>query len=245
MDHGITSGPIQGLEEPDRIIEKIKGYVDAIILHKGIAKHSRLIAGFEGGLIIHLSGSTSLGDPNDKRLVSSVEGAIRLGGDAVSVHVNVGSPTEGRQLEILGRVSEVCDSWGIPLLAMMYPRGEGINERDIRNVKHAVRVGYELGADIIKTNFTGSIDSFIEVTENCPVPIVVAGGSKISDKELLAEVKSAILAGASGAAIGRNVFQHSRPDLIVKSLNKIIHEDFEVESAEEILYEGDVVVNRK
>jgi DhnA family fructose-bisphosphate aldolase class Ia len=128
---------------------------------------------------------------------------------------------------------------------MMYPRGEGINERDIRNVKHAVRVGYELGADIIKTNFTGSIDSFIEVTENCPVPIVVAGGSKISDKELLAEVKSAILAGASGAAIGRNVFQHSRPDLIVKSLNKIIHEDFEVESAEEILYEGDVVVNRK
>jgi predicted phospho-2-dehydro-3-deoxyheptonate aldolase len=243
MDHGITS-PISGIENPDRVIERIRNHVNAIILHKGTIKHSRLVDSFDGGLIAHLSASTTLGNAEDKRVVSSVENAIKLGADAVSLHINVGSSTEGEQLEVLGRISEICDSWEMPLLAMMYPRGKGIDERNPVNVKHAVRIGYEMGADIIKTNYTGSVDTFIEVVEVSSVPVIIAGGSKTSDITLLREVKEAIIAGAAGAAVGRNVFQHSRPDLVVKSLAKIIHEDFEVEEAGEILYERDMVANR-
>jgi len=244
MDHGITS-PVRGLERIDRVLELIDGEVDAVVLHKGVVKNSTYIAEANMGLIIHLSASTSLRNPNDKRIVTSVEKAIEPGADAVSIHVNVGSETEGRQLSEAGIIAELCDSYGIPMLAMMYPRGDGINEKDVNAVKHAVRIGYELGADIIKTNYTGSVESFAEVVEISEVPVVVAGGSKKGDVDLLVEVRDAMLAGAAGAAIGRNVFQHSNPRSIAKALRRVIHDDIGVELAREVLYEGDMAAEHR
>jgi predicted phospho-2-dehydro-3-deoxyheptonate aldolase len=246
MDHGITSGPISGIENIDRVIREIMVYVDAVILHKGVAKNSILMQDANIGLIIHLSASSALSsDVNDKRIVTSVENAIKLGGDAVSVHVNVGSRTEARQLTELGHIAEICDEWGIPLLAMMYPRGDKIDERDAEMVRHAVRIGYELGADIIKTNYTGSVDSFIDVVESSPVPVVVAGGSKSDDLKLLQEVKDAILAGAAGAAVGRNIFQHKNPGKMAQALRKIIHGDIRLEDIRGLFYEGNMVAERR
>ena len=234
MDHGITKPP-RGLENIDRILKSIDGIADAVVLHKGIAKHSCYLPNAELGLIVHLSASTSLSkDPNDKKIVTSVENAISLGADAVSVHVNIGSESEAEQIVEMGKIVETCDSYGMPLLAMMYARGKGV-EKNVETIKHAVRVGFELGADIIKTSYTGSMESFMEVVKIAQVPIVVAGGSKTDDIKLLEDVKNAMLAGAAGVAIGRNVFQHENPRLIVKALRMIIHEDAEVCEAKEIL----------
>lgn len=225
MDHGVSK-PIEGLTEIERILREIDGLADAVVLHKGIVKNVQYVDEMNMGLIVHLSASTCLREPNEKVLVTSVEKAIKLGADMVSIHINIGSKTERSQLKDLGTISEVCDDWGMPLLAMVYARGEGIYERDPELVKHCVRVAYELGADIVKTNYT---NNFAEIVEYAEIPVVIAGGSKKNELELLKEVAKAIESGASGVAIGRNVFQHRNPKAIVKALKKIVHENAKLE----------------
>jgi len=229
MDHGITLGPIRGLENMTRTVDAVvNGGATAIVLHKGIVSSGHRRSGKDVGLIVHLSASTSLGpDPNAKVEVTEVEEALRLGADAVSVHVNLGAPTEMEMLRELGQVAKKCSDWGMPLLAMMYTRGEKVkNPFDVKYVKHAARVGAELGADIVKVVYTGSIKTFKEVVDGCPVPVVIAGGEKMeSDKELLEIVADALKAGASGVSIGRNVFQHKRPMRMVAAIGAIVHEN--------------------
>jgi len=133
----------------------------------------------------------------------------------------------------LGYVSEQCMNWQMPLVAMMYTRGAKIkNEYDVANVKHAARVGAELGADIVKVVYTGSVDSFREVVQGCPVPVVIAGGAKMnSDKDIFKMVEDALKAGAAGVSIGRNAFQHKKPDKMVAALCKMVHKGASVEDA--------------
>ena len=236
MDHGVTIGPIQGITNMQEITDKlVKGKADAILVHKGIAK--RIDVG-NAGLIVMLSGMSNLSpNVNGKVQVCSVEEAIRIGADAVSVHVNVGAQDEDKMLENLGKVSDECDIFGIPLLAMMYPRGPKIqNEHAPEVVAHAARIGAELGADIIKANYTGSIESFRTVTESCPVPVVIAGGPKCKTlQEILQTTSDAMKAGAAGLSIGRNVFQCDNPTAIVKALSSIVHDKASVEQAIKIL----------
>jgi len=119
----------------------------------------------------------------------------------------------------------------------MYPRGPKIkSEHDVEYVKHAARLGAELGADIVKTNYTGSPETFMKVVEGCPVPVVVAGGPKTkSVEEFLRMVYDAMHAGAAGVSIGRNVFQHEKPAAMVKALRGIVHEGLSVKEALQIL----------
>jgi predicted phospho-2-dehydro-3-deoxyheptonate aldolase len=235
MDHGLTMGPIAGLEDMSAIINKIAdGGANAVILHKGIVRAGHRGYGKDIGLIIHLSGSTAIGpDPQSKVPVASLEEAIKLGADAVSVHVNVGAVNEHDQLRSLGAVSEACAEWGIPLFAMMYPRGPKVkNEYDPTLVAHAARVGAELGADIVKTVYTGDINSFKKVVRGCPVPVVIAGGPKMAnDRDVLQMAFEAMKAGAIGVSIGRNIFQHRNPINMTKALAKIVHENASVERA--------------
>ncbi|KXA97771.1 fructose-bisphosphate aldolase [candidate division MSBL1 archaeon SCGC-AAA259I09] len=239
MDHGISSGPIEGLRDMKGAVNKVaEGGANAVLLHKGLVGAGHRGYGKDIGLIIHLSASTALGpDPNNKVTVTSVEEAISLSADAVSVHVNIGAENEEQQLRELGRIAETCESWGMPLIAMMYPRGEKIeNEYDSEVVAHAARVGAELGADIIKTNFTETVSSFRKVTKGCPVPVVIAGGPKTeTDREILEMASNSIRAGGAGVSIGRNVFQHKNPSKMVKALHNIVHQGATPEEAEEML----------
>ena len=238
MDHGVTIGPVQGIINMQTITNQlIKGKADAILVHKGIA---RCIDVDGAGLIVMLSGASNLSpNPNTKVQVCSVQEAVRLGADAVSVHVNVGAQDEDKMLQNLGKVAEECEAFGMPLLAMMYPRGPKIqNEHDVSVVAHAARIGAELGADIIKTNYTGSIETFKTVTESCPVPVVIAGGPKCKSlQEVLQTTFDALQAGAAGLSIGRNVFQCDSPTQIAKALSAIVHEGASVEQAQKILGE--------
>ncbi|MCD6455658.1 MAG: 2-amino-3,7-dideoxy-D-threo-hept-6-ulosonate synthase [Methanophagales archaeon] len=239
MDHGVTSGPIRGLVDMRRAVNAVaEGGANAVLVHKGI-----VIAGHRGygkdiGLIIHLSASTSLGpDPLNKVTVATVEEAMRLGADAVSMHVNVGAEKEADMLVELGETAMVCEEWGIPFLAMMYPRGEKVkNEHDVEVVKHVARIGAELGADIIKTNYTGDPETFKEVVQGCPVPVIIAGGPKANtDAEVLKMVEDAVSAGAAGVSIGRNVFQHDNPANMTIAISKVVHEGVSAEEAMEIV----------
>ena len=235
MDHGVSNGPMKGIIDIDKTVESIsQGGADAILMHKGIVEQGHRGYGKDIGLIVHLSASTSLApNPNNKVIVTTVEKAIQLGADAVSVHVNLGSETESEMLQELGEISETCSYWGIPLLAMMYPRGQKVeNEHDVELVKHAARVGSELGVDIVKTNYTGDPDSFKEVVEGALVPVVIAGGPKVdTDEELLQMVKDSIEVGGAGVAFGRNLFQAENPGKITKAISEVVHNDLEVNEA--------------
>jgi len=239
MDHGVTVGPIAGLEDMRATVSKVvSGGANAILMHKGMVLAGHRGAGRDVGLIIHLSGGTSISpDPNAKELVCSVEEAIKLGADAVSIHINLGAETDKEMLAQLGFVSEQCMEWQMPLVAMMYTRGPKIkNEYDVKNVKLAARVGAELGADIVKVPYTGSVKSFTEVVNGCPVPVVIAGGPKMeSDRDIFEMVDGALKAGARGLSIGRNAFQHKNPEKMVAALCKMVHEGAGVEKAVKML----------
>jgi fructose-bisphosphate aldolase/2-amino-3,7-dideoxy-D-threo-hept-6-ulosonate synthase len=232
MDHGVSIGPVKGIENMQDIVNRLlKGGADAVVLHKGIAKHVNVDG---AGLVVHLSAISNL-TPNcqNKVQVCTVQEAVRLGADAVSVHVNIGAQDECAMLTTLGRVADECDQYGMPLLAMMYPRGPKIqNEHDATAVAHAARIGAELGADIIKTNYTGSIETFRRVVESCPVPVIIAGGPKAeTTQQILEMVHDSMKAGCAGLSIGRNVFQHENPTSMVKALVAIVHDNASVEQA--------------
>lgn len=125
----------------------------------------------------------------------------------------------------------------MPLLAMIYTRGPKVkNEYDVRYVRHAARVGAEMGADIVKVPYTGSPETFREVTDGCASPVVIAGGEKMeSDEEVLRMVRDAVAAGGAGASIGRNVFQHKFPAAMVKAIVAIVHGGASVPEAMGIL----------
>ena len=233
MDHGISSGPIKGLDEIHQTINKIDaGGVTAILIQKGIIK--TLSKPPNAGLIMHLSASTELGpSPNRKIMIGSVDEAIRLGADAVSVHINIGCKDEAEMLQTLGIVSDECDLWGMPLIAMMYPRGENIkNPQNPETVAHVARIGAEAGADIVKTIYTGTSDSFKEVVKGSPVPIVIAGGPKVNtDRGILEMAEGAMRAKASGVTFGRNVFQHKDPQGISTALRLVVLEGKTVDEA--------------
>jgi len=235
MDHGTTMGPIPGLEDMKKTIQKmVDGGATAILMHKGIVGAGHRGGGKDVGLIIHLSASTSMSpDPNAKVLVCSVEEAIKLGADAVSIHINLGAETDADMLWDFGEVGRHCQEWGMPLLAMMYTRGEKIeNQYDVKYVKHAARVGAELGADIVKCNYTGDPESFSQVVNGCPVPVVIAGGEKMeTDREILEMVAGSLEAGGKGASIGRNAFQHDHPEGIVRAIGRIVHKKASVDEA--------------
>ncbi len=239
MDHGVTIGPVKGLVNMQSIVDKLLlGGVDAVVVNRGIAKS---VDTGNAGLIVHLSGITvHCPDPNNKVQICSVDDAVRLGADAVSVHINVGAKKEAQMLSMLGKVACECDDYGMPLLTMMYPRGPNIRDSHaVDVVAHAARLGAELGADIIKTNYTGDVESFKDVVSGCHVPVIIAGGPKVeTTMDVLQMVKDSITAGGAGLSIGRNVFQHEEPTKIVKALSAIVHKAASVNEALTILGES-------
>jgi len=233
MDHGVTLGPMAGLIDMRKTINDVAmGGANAIVIHKGLVETGHRGSGKDVGLIIHLSASTCMApDPNCKVLVCTVEEAIKLGADGISVHVNLGAEDEKSMLQDFGRIAKEAMEWGMPLLAMIYMRGPKVkNEFDVNLVKHAARVGAELGADIVKVSYTGSPESFREVVEGCFVPVVIAGGEKMeTDQDILEMVKESVMAGGAGVSIGRNTFQHREPGKIIRVISKMVHNGFTVE----------------
>ncbi len=233
LDHGVTIGAEEGIENIKDVADDIADCVDALLMHKGLVRYSGLCEEHsDTALIVHLSASSILTpNVNTKRIVGSVEEAIRLGADGISIHVNIGDENEGQMLYDAGMMAEECNKWGLPLLMMLYGRGPKIiNGFDPKVVGHCARIGAELGADIVKVCYTGDIESFSRVVNACPVPVVIAGGDLINDsKDLLRMVYNSLKAGGSGLSIGRNVFQHPDRRLLCKALRDIVHHNKELD----------------
>jgi fructose-bisphosphate aldolase/2-amino-3,7-dideoxy-D-threo-hept-6-ulosonate synthase len=240
LDHGVTLGPIDGIYNIRETVKELsRTEINAIILHKGNIINCRdiLMNNRDLSVALHLSASIGFSPNNEKKvLISRVEEGARLGVDAVSIHVNIGNDYDHQMLTDFGRVADECQQWGIPLLAMMYPRGKGINEKDPVYNMVAARVAMEIGADIVKVNYTGDKKSFEKVVNGVNIPVVIAGGEFKNDEgKLLKDIKDALDVGAKGIAIGRNIFQ--RPDMAdyITAIDAIVNNDAEVNDALQVL----------
>jgi len=232
MDHGVTMGPVKGLVDIEGTIDAITDAgADAVLTQRGVAP--RVHDHKNGsGYIVHLNGSTNIGpDEDDKRRTGTVEAALRAGADAVSFHINVGSEYEPEQMTQLADVTQRAEELGVPTLAMAYARGPGIDEDDPEALGHAVRLAEELGADVVKTGYSGDGDSFEPVCAGTRLPVVIAGGSRGTDRQTVRMVRGAMDGGAAGVSMGRSIFQHDDPGAITRAISAIIHKDASVDEA--------------
>lgn len=221
LDFGGFMGPVQGIDDPPRVVaEVVAGGADAILVNPGMARSEW--AGYAGraGLIVRITGGSTKFSPNPAfhTLVCSVEEACALGADAVCVMVLVGSEQEQDMFEIMGSAISDAHSLGIPVLAEVIPADPAHNY-DPEWIAVCARVGYELGADVIKTYFTE--DGFAGIVRACRAPIIIAGGPKVADPNTV--VRQAMQCGAAGIAFGRNVFQSADPRAKVRELHAIVH----------------------
>lgn len=249
IDHGTAMYP-EGIENPVDILKKmVKGKPDAILLNLGVIRFGyNLLQGKEKpGIILRLDWTSTwrkvIPVKNENlRHIFSVEDAVRFGADAVLAYLfygpGVSAELEATCTENLGKVVKDCERFGMPLIAEAH-LSPLASKKDRINPKHltlVTRTAAELGADLIKTEYTGDIDSFKEVVRNCPIPITVLGGSKMAnDKEVLETVKGAIEAGASGVTMGRNIWQHRNPEAIIKAIKKIIHHNISIKEALQLI----------
>ncbi|GAA0535100.1 2-amino-3,7-dideoxy-D-threo-hept-6-ulosonate synthase [Halorubrum ejinorense] len=232
MDHGITMGAVQGLVDIESTIDGVtSGGADAVLTQRGIAERVHANKN-DAGYIVHLNGSTTIGpDESDKRVTGTAEDAVRAGADAVSFHINVGSEHEPKQIEDLAELTADAERLGLPVLAMAYARGPGVDGSDPEALGHAVRLAEELGADVVKTGYSGDGDSFERVTESTRLPVVIAGGSKGTDRETVEMVRGAMDGDAAGVSMGRSIFQHEDPEGIARAVSAVVHDDASVEEA--------------
>lgn len=226
LDHSVSDGPIVSAARFNRLVYDVcTAGTDGVVVHKGRARTIAPESLAGRALVIQLSASTSHApDSTAKTLVGDVEEAVRLGADAVSVHVNIGSDTETAQLHDLGAVAAACDRWGMPLLAMMYPRGPRIADPTLPElVSHVVAVATDLGVDIVKTVLTTPPQRMAEIVASTPIPIVVAGGAD-STGSVSEFARAAMAAGCRGLAMGRRVFTSADPQHVIRVLTAIVHE---------------------
>ena len=226
MDHAILNGPMPGLIDPGQTLQAIiRGGADAVLTTLGVAEkfHAELS---QCGLVLRMDGAvTGFGDVGKIRDIYCIEDAIRISADAVGAMGFPGHVNESVILSYLSRLICQAHAWNVPVLAEMLPGDPEMCEGDLGCQVEAVsRIGAEFGADFIKTMYTGDKKSFRRVVEGCYVPVLVLGGEKMdSDEMVLSMVMDAMEAGARGVAMGRNVWQHKRPEAFVRALRMIIH----------------------
>jgi class I fructose-bisphosphate aldolase len=229
LDHGLTVGPIAGIESTHRISEWIGDpNIDAVIAHKGmIARLAERNLLHGRGVILHLNGMSMLAEnPDDKEMVTEIETALRLGVDAVSVQVNFTGKNDGANLKLLGRVADQAAQHGFPLLVMLYDKTLKLDFKSgVTRTRHLLRAAVELGADAIKIAMPESPAELEHVFDGIheDVLMFVAGGNAGDPDLLLARVDHAIANGASGVCIGRNVFGSKNAGDMLEKLSDVVH----------------------
>jgi len=226
MEHGPTDFNDKNVD-PEYIIRIAKkGKFTGLIFQKGIAeKYIDSIRKSKVPLIVKLNGKTNLikSEPVSRQLCS-VDEAIRLGAAAVGYTIYIGSEFEKEMLTEFEKIQREAHKKGLPVIAWIYPRGKGIKGKRKKDLMaYATRVGLEIGADIVKVQSTGKkndVEWAVESAGKCR--IVLAGGKKINEKELLREIKEAMAVGITGIAIGRNVWQSKNPLKVAEELQKVI-----------------------
>ena len=244
MDHGRALGAIEGLEDPGRVIDTmIEAGADAIMTSFGVVKRYRERLIGQIPTILRLDGGPSCYREDwlnytEWTLLHSAADAYELGVDGVCTMVFMGSAVELKTLEITARVASTCLEDGLPLMveALPCPAERIPDPTDAGAMTSACRLGFEHGADVLKTYATGSAASFSRVIASCPAPVLIAGGPKMdSERAVLQVVRDTLDAGGRGVVFGRNIWQSPDPAKMVKALRHLIHDDATVDDAAELL----------
>lgn len=240
MDHARTLGVVEGLEDPGVVLDRmIDAGADGIMTSYGVIKHYRdkLIGRIP--TFLRLDGGPSVFredwlEYTEWSMLHTVEDARRLGVDGVAVMGFMGGTVEMRTYEITARVIGDCASDGLPVMveALPCPADRIPDPKDADAMASASRIAFELGADIVKTYYTGDPTSFAKVTGGCPAPVMIAGGVRMDTVEdALRVVHGSIQAGGKGVVFGRNIWQNADPAGIVRALKAIIHDGADVAEA--------------
>lgn len=235
IDHGYFQGPTRKLEKPGQTIEPLVSYADGLFVTRGILR-SCVDPANSPPVILRMSGGTSVvgKDLANEAITTSIEEAIRLNVAAVGMSIFVGSDYEHESLVNLGELVNVCEDYGIPVMAVTAV-GKELAKRDARYLALCCRIAAEFGAKVVKTYWC---ENFEKVTHGCPVPIVMAGGPKCdTELEVFEFVHDGMQKGAIGLNLGRNVWQHEQPVAMMKALRAIIHEKASVKEAQDIFTE--------
>ncbi len=236
VDHGYFMGPTTGLENLTKVVDPLLPYVDALMLTRG-ALRNYVKPNVDVPIILRVSGGTSIlarewGDLLHEGITVSMEDAIRLNASAVAFSVMVGSKFERDTLLAFTQVVDEAERYGIPTLGVVAV-GEGLN-RDARYLSLAGRIAAELGARIVKTYYC---EDFEKVVSTCPVPVVIAGGKKIPEKDALTMAYNALQAGAVGVDMGRNIFQSEDPVAMIQAVRAVVHKNATPDEAFELFNE--------
>jgi putative autoinducer-2 (AI-2) aldolase len=232
VDHGYFQGPVKKLENPRKTLEPLLPYTDAIFITRGILRSS-LEPDKAKPIILRVSGGTSVEgkDLAHEGITTSMEEAIRLNACAVGISIFVGTDYEHDSLLNLARLVDEGEKYGIPVMAITAV-GRELEKRDARYLALSCRIAAELGARVVKTYYC---EGFEKVTKGCPVPIVIAGGPKVSTGyEVLQFVYESIQKGAIGVNLGRNIWQNEHPVAMIRAIRAIIHENATPEQAQEV-----------
>ena len=229
IDHGYFQGPTTGLERVDLNIVPLLPYSDTLMCTRGILR-SVIPPTYGKGIVIRASGGPSiLRELSDEEIAISIDEAVRLNVAAMAVQVFVGGEGETRSVHNMTRLVDMGNSAGIATLAVSAVGRELV--RDAKYLRLATRICAELGATYVKTYFCE--EGFETVTASCPIPIVIAGGKKLPEKQALEMAYAAIQRGASGVDMGRNIFQSEAPLAMIQAVRKVVHENEKPEIAHE------------
>ncbi len=234
VDHGGIAGPMKGINDPAKLVEQcIKGGADCILTTRGFARAAKDAWDRQTSLMLRLTGGfTVLGGTFEEEIITSAQAAIEYGAAGAAVTVKFGHPREGQFTQNASFVADDCERLGLPLMVEAMAKGPDLKSTDPEGVKLAARAAMEIGADLVKTYYTGDPDSFHDVVEGCPVPILILGGPKSdSEEETLSNVYYAMQAGARGIAMGRNIWQHKNVLAMIEAMAGLVHEGWTVQQA--------------
>ncbi len=234
LDHGGIAGPMPGIIKPAEVVRACReGGADSILATRGVLTASEGEWDRNLSAVLRITGGfTVLGGKFEEELISSPESALALGATAVAVTVKFGHEREGEFTKQASLVADTCERWGIPLMIEAMAKAKDMKSSDPKGVSLAARAAQEIGADIVKTYYTGDPESFHSVVEGCPVPIVILGGEKSDTLEaVFTDVFYSLQAGGKGIAIGRNIWQHGKTKAMVEAMVGLVHENWTVKQS--------------
>ena len=238
LDHGSIAGPMPGITNPSAIVKAcVDAKVDGILTTKGFVDASRDEWDRHTSLVLRLTGGfTVLGGKFQEEIIVEPETAIAYGASCAAITVKFGHEREGDFIRQASLAIDRCHRLGLPVMVEAMAKGtiggKEFPSHDSEAIRMVARMGAEIGADLIKTYYTGSIESFAQVVEGCPVPIVILGGSKTeSVRDVFQTIYDSLQAGGSGIAMGRNIWSFGNVEAMLEAINGLIHGHWGVDKA--------------
>jgi len=233
-DHGGIAGSMEGIDNPAELVRQCTaGGADCILTTRGFARAAADAWDRQTALLLRLTGGfTVLGGKFQEEMISSPQAAVEYGAAGAAVTVKFGHEREGEFTRNASLVADECARLGLPLMIEAMAKGKDLEPTDPEGVKLASRAAMEIGADIVKTYYTGDPDSFREVVEGCPVPILILGGPKTGgNAQVISDTYYAMQAGARGIAMGRNIWQQDNVPAMIEAMAGLVHEGWSIQRA--------------